>query len=57
MIITERALKENPFVITTNLNQEQLLDRYGDRTLSRLNDKSHGVFIKIKGEDLRRKRK
>ena len=57
MIITERMTKGNPFIITTNLEQDQLLDRYGDRTLSRLNDKSHGVFIKIKGEDLRRKRK
>lgn len=57
MIITERMTKGNPFIITTNLEQEQLLDRYGDRTLSRLNDKRHGVFIKIKGEDLRRKRK
>ena len=57
MIITERMLKGNPFIITTNLEQEQLLDRYGDRTLSRLNDKRHGVFIQIKGEDLRRKKK
>ena len=57
MLITERMTKGNPFIITTNLEQEQLLDRYGDRTLSRLNDKRHGVFIKIKGEDLRRKRK
>lgn len=57
MIITERMTKGNPFIITTNLEQEQLLERYGDRTLSRLNDKRHGVFIKIKGEDLRRKRK
>ena len=57
MIITERMTKGNPFIITTNLEQEQLLDRYGDRTLSRLNDKRHGVFIKIQGEDLRRKRR
>lgn len=54
MVITERILRENPFIITTNLEQEQLLDRYGDRTLSRLNDKRHGVFISIQGEDLRR---
>ena len=56
MIITERMTKSNPFIITTNLEQEQLLDRYGDRTLSRLNDKKKGVFIQIKGEDLRRKK-
>ena len=57
MIITERMTKSNPFIITTNLEQDQLLDRYGDRTLSRLNDKKKGVFIQIKGEDLRRKKK
>ena len=45
-----------PYIITTNLSQEQILDRYGDRILSRLNDKKHGVNIEIKGEDLRRKR-
>ena len=56
MILTERMNKSNPFIITTNLEQEQLLDRYGDRTLSRLNDKKKGVFIQIKGEDLRRKK-
>ena len=55
MIITERMTKFNPFIITTNLEQSELLDRYGDRTLSRLNDKKKGVFIQIKGEDLRRK--
>ena len=57
MLLSERMNKKNPFIITTNLEQAQLLDRYGDRTLSRLNDKKHGVFIKIDGEDLRRKRK
>ena len=54
MILTERMTKSNPFIITTNLEQNDLLDRYGDRTLSRLNDKKKGVFIQIKGEDLRR---
>lgn len=57
MIISERMTKGKPYIITTNLDQDQLLDRYGDRTLSRLNDKNKSVFIKIKGEDLRRKRK
>ena len=57
MIVSERMNKNNPFIITTNLEQEQLLDRYGDRTLSRLDDKRNGIFIQIKGEDLRRKKK
>ncbi|MCI6733506.1 MAG: ATP-binding protein [Clostridiales bacterium] len=56
LILSERLTKNMPYIITTNLSQEQLLDRYGDRILSRLNDKKHGVNIEIKGEDLRRKK-
>ncbi len=54
MVLCERAAKSLPTIITTNLSQNQLLDRYGDRVLSRLNDKRRGSFIEIKGEDLRR---
>ena len=54
MIINRRAANEFPTIITTNLTQEQLLDRYGDRTLSRINDKRRGIFLELKGEDLRR---
>ena len=54
MILSERASKSLPTIITTNLSQNQLLDRYGDRILSRLNDKRRGIFIEVKGEDLRR---
>ena len=54
MIINRRATNEFPTIITTNLTQEQLLDRYGDRTLSRINDKRRGIFLELKGEDLRR---
>ena len=54
MVLCERTAKSLPTIITTNLSQNQLLDRYGDRILSRLNDKRRGSFIEIKGEDLRR---
>lgn len=57
MLLSERMSKKKPYIITTNLEQDQLLDRYGDRTISRLDDKKHNVFITINGEDLRRKRK
>ncbi len=53
MILSERLAKNMPYIVTTNLSQEQLLDRYGDRILSRLNDKKHGVSIEINGVDLR----
>lgn len=55
-ILSERTLKQKPFIITTNLDQEHLLMRYQERTLSRINDKRNGVFIQITGEDLRIKR-
>ena len=54
MILSRRSADEYPTIITTNLTQEQLLDRYGDRTLSRINDKRRGIFLELKGEDLRR---
>lgn len=53
-VISERIEKGAPFIVTTNLNQTQLLDRYGDRIFSRLNDKRAGVNIELDGEDLRR---
>ncbi len=53
-VLSERSAKNMPYIITTNLTQEQLLDRYGDRILSRLNDKKHGIRIEIGGKDLRR---
>ncbi len=53
-VLSERSAKNTPYIITTNLTQEQLLDRYGDRILSRLNDKKHGIRIEIGGKDLRR---
>mgnify|MGYP002521468430 CR=1 FL=1 len=53
-VLSERSAKNTPYIITTNLTQEQLLDRYGDRILSRLNDKKNGIRIEIGGKDLRR---
>lgn len=53
-VLSERNLNNKPYIVTTNLTQEQLLDRYGDRILSRLNDKKHGIRIEINGKDLRR---
>ena len=53
-VLSERNSKNMPYIVTTNLTQEQLLDRYGDRILSRLNDKKQGIRIEINGKDLRR---
>jgi len=56
MILSERLSNGMPYIVTTNLTQTQLLERYGDRILSRLNDKHSGVRIEINGEDLRLKK-
>ena len=56
MILSERLSNGMPYIVTTNLTQTQLLERYGDRIVSRLNDKHSGVRIEINGEDLRRKK-
>lgn len=53
-VLSERNSKNMPYIVTTNLTQEQLLDRYGDRILSRLNDRKQGIRIEINGKDLRR---
>ncbi|MDY2879669.1 MAG: ATP-binding protein [Candidatus Borkfalkiaceae bacterium] len=54
LVISQRAAKKRPYIVTTNLSQNGLLDRYGDRVLSRFNEKRNTVFLEIKGEDLRR---
>lgn len=55
-VLSERNQTNLPFIVTTNLSQPQLLDRYGDRIASRLTDKRNGYFIEINGEDLRHKK-
>jgi len=54
MIISERISKGNPYIITTNLNQEELISRYSERFFSRINDKKNTAYLTISGEDLRR---
>ena len=54
MLLSERAAKPLPTIITTNLTQDMLFNRYGERILSRLNDKRRSVTLEIRGEDLRR---
>lgn len=51
--LNERSAKDLPTIITTNLTQDQLFDRYGERVISRINDKRRGIFLELNGEDLR----
>ena len=44
---------KSKFILSTNLDEDQLRDRYGDRVMSRLNQIAD--FIKINGTDNRSK--
>jgi len=50
-LIIERASKKT--IITTNLSQRDLENRYGQRIFSRLMDKERSAVIKLQGKDLR----
>ena len=52
-LFNERLVKNKSTIITSNLDMEQLLYRYGERTFSRLCNKSNSVIIKINNKDLR----
>ena len=56
-LFNERLSKNKSTVITTNLNLNQLLLRYGERTFSRLCNKANSLSIKVVNTDLRLKKK
>ncbi len=55
-VFNERLAKNKSTIITTNLDLEQLLYRYGERTFSRLCNKVNSIMFKIDNSDLRLKR-
>ena len=52
-VLDTRILKGKATFITSNLNTEMLLDRYGERTYSRLTNKSYSKVFTINGDDIR----
>ena len=52
-IVSSRVSAGKAMMITTNLNSEELMHRYGERTYSRLTNKQYSAFKSIDGEDLR----
>lgn len=52
-LISRRLELKKPFMITTNLDLEQIRARYGDRVFSRTTGKN-SVILEIKGKDLRK---
>lgn len=56
LVLEERMLNKLPTSISTNLSPDDLLERYGERIFSRLNDKRISRLINIDGDDIRRLR-
>jgi DNA replication protein DnaC len=52
-VIAEKYENNMPFIVTTNLSQEQLHSIYDDRIYSRLFDRHKTAVIKFDGEDMR----
>lgn len=57
LILNERLIKNKSTIITTNLTLRNLLERYGDRTFSRICNKANTLIVDIKNKDLRLKRR
>lgn len=57
LVLSERMLKHKSTLISTNLNQQEIIDRYGERVFSRIFNKSKSLVIKIDGTDLRLSKK
>lgn len=56
-LLNERFTKRKATIITTNLDPNGILERYGDRIFSRLVNKADSELFKIEGDDLRLKRR
>lgn len=55
LAISERINHNKHMFFTTNLTQDEVFDRYGDRIYSRMTAKNNAKWFKLSGEDLRRK--
>lgn len=55
LIISERISHKKHTIVTTNLNHNQIVERYGERFFSRLFAKSYAVEKEIEGDDKRLK--
>ena len=52
-VINERYTNEKHFIVTTNLDIDQIKIRYDDRTMGRIYDINRTAIIKFNGKDLR----
>ena len=55
LVLDERVRDGKATIITTNLSELQLKEKYGERIFSRLSDTKHSLMRRIPGKDLRLK--
>lgn len=53
-VVDTRIVNGKKTMITSNLNLEELMARYGERTVSRMTNKSYSVTRELLGDDLRK---
>jgi DNA replication protein DnaC len=53
LVLSERNMSGKSYFISTNLNSDDIMARYGERIFSRLMDKKNSRLINIDGTDLR----
>ena len=53
LLLSERERFSRPIIVTTNLLPDNIMDRYGERIYSRLNNKRSGFVCYVEGDDLR----
>lgn len=53
-VVDTRIVNGKKTMITSNLNLEELMARYGERTVSRMTDKNYSVTRELLGDDLRK---
>jgi len=52
-LVNERLLAKRPFIISTNLTPDELIDRYGERIAGRILAKETTSVIRFTGKDMR----
>ena len=56
LLLNERISKDKSTIMTTNLNPEQILDRYEERIFSRICNKRNTILVEFKGKNNRLKK-
>ena len=56
LVINQRNIENKAIVISTNLDIEELMQRYGERIISRVINKQTSIAYKMKNSDLRLKK-